>query len=66
MFPKGSEWRRWDLHVHTPETAHENRFGDWEEYLAAIEAQDDVNVIGVTDYFTIAKYSRRTSGAAFL
>lgn len=20
MFEKGSEWRRWDLHVHTPNT----------------------------------------------
>ena len=19
-YPRGSEWRRWDLHIHTPET----------------------------------------------
>jgi len=32
--------------------------GDWSAYLAAIENQDDVVVIGVTDYMSIANYSR--------
>jgi hypothetical protein len=27
-FPRGSEWRRWDLHVHTPFSALNNGFGD--------------------------------------
>lgn len=55
---RGSEWRRWDLHVHTPGTILANRFGDWAEYLAAIEAHPDVKVIGVTDYMSIASYSK--------
>ena len=55
---KGSEWRRWDLHVHTPGTALNDQFGDWNEYLAAIEGQTDVKVIGVTDYMSITGYSR--------
>lgn len=58
MFVKGSEWRRWDLHVHTPDTALNNQFGDWEEYLKTIEAQDAVRVIGVTDYLSITNYSK--------
>ncbi|HET6845033.1 MAG TPA: hypothetical protein VFK06_25610 [Candidatus Angelobacter sp.] len=58
MFLKGSEWRRWDLHVHTPGTILNNQFGDWEEYLAAIEAQQEVRVIGVTDYLCLSSYSR--------
>jgi hypothetical protein len=58
MLESGSQWRRWDLHIHTPDTALNDQFGDWDEYLAAIEAQTDVRVIGVTDYFSIANYSR--------
>ena len=38
-WPEGSNWRKWDLHIHTPSTALNNQFGDWDEYLAAIEAQ---------------------------
>lgn len=58
MFPRGSEWRRWDLHVHTPDTALNDQFGDWDEYLAVIEGQTDVRVLGVTDYLSITNYSR--------
>ena len=58
MLKKGSEWRRWDLHIHTPETALSNRFRDWEEYLRTIESQQNVKVLGVTDYFTITNYSK--------
>lgn len=58
MLESGSQWRRWDLHIHTPDTALNDQFGDWDEYLTAIEAQTDVRVIGVTDYFSIANYSK--------
>jgi hypothetical protein len=58
MYLRGSEWRRWDLHIHTPGTALNDQFGDWEEYLAAIEAQTEVRVLGVTDYLSITNYSR--------
>jgi len=54
----GSQWRRWDLQIHTPGTALNDQFGDWDEYLAAIEAQTEVSVLGVTDYLSIANYSR--------
>lgn len=26
FFPRGSEWRRWDLHVHTPETKKNDQY----------------------------------------
>ena len=55
---RGSEWRRWDLHVHTPNTVLNNQFGNWNEYLSTIEAQSEVRVLGVTDYFTITNYSK--------
>ncbi len=62
-FPRGSEWRRWDLHVHSPLSILNNQFPhlpdhqgpDWEPYLAALEAAP-VAVLGITDYFTIDGY----------
>jgi energy-coupling factor transporter ATP-binding protein EcfA2 len=57
-YPRGSEWRRWDLHVHTPGTILANKFGAWDEYLNAIETQQAVKVIGVTDYMCLDSYSR--------
>lgn len=58
MLSIGSTWRRWDLHIHTPETVLNDQFGDWEEFLAAIEGQNAVSVLGVTDYLSITNYSR--------
>ncbi|MGM4910129.1 TrlF family AAA-like ATPase [Rhizobium sp. 768_B6_N1_8] len=57
MLERGSVWRRWDLHVHTPETAMEDRFDTWDDYLAAIEANPDVRVLGVTDYLLLDNYA---------
>ncbi len=59
-YERGSEWRRWDLHVHTPDSILENKFnGDWEGYISSIESKGDfVSVIGITDYFTISGYKR--------
>jgi hypothetical protein len=62
QFPKGSEWRKWDLHIHSPASILNNNFRrqpdgqpDWEPYLAKLESLD-ISVIGVTDYFTIDGY----------
>src|SRR5665213_1621210 len=57
MLGRGSEWRRWDLHVHTPGTIKNNQFGDWESYLKAVEAHPSVKVMGVTDYMSIENYA---------
>ena len=71
MFEKGSEWRRWDLHVHTPNTKKNDQFkGEtleekWENFYSSIEnyvsSSDErkkVCVIGVTDYLSIENYER--------
>lgn len=58
MLARGSEWRRWDLHVHTPDTALNDNYGGWDEYVARIAAQSSVRVIGVTDYFLFENYGK--------
>ena len=57
IYDRGSEWRRWDLHVHTPESFEED-FGKWDEYVNALERITDVSVIGITDYFILDGYKR--------
>ena len=38
-YPKGSEWRKWDLQIHTPFSILNNQFGDpnneetWDNYV---------------------------------
>ncbi|EPR7343229.1 TrlF family AAA-like ATPase, partial [Vibrio parahaemolyticus] len=60
LYEHGSEWRRWDLHVHTPDSVLETQFkGDWDGYIAAIEQSDSgVAVIGITDYCSISGYEK--------
>jgi len=58
MLTRGSEWRRWDLHVHTPDTALNDQFRSWDEYLAVINGQNEVHVIGVTDYLLFSNYAK--------
>jgi hypothetical protein len=55
---RGSEWRRWDPHLHAPGTLLNDQFnGDWEAYLQRIEASDPrIEAIGVTEYFCIRTY----------
>ena len=59
-YPRGSEWRKWDLHLHTPETAKNNQFGSgeekWEEYISKLEANKEIAVLGITDYLSIDNY----------
>ena len=59
---RGSEWRKWDLHVHTPESGMSNKFGNnWDEYVKALfqtAILNEVAVIGITDYFTIDGYKK--------
>lgn len=56
---RGSEWRQWDLHVHTPETAKNNQFGNadeaWPKYISILNSSE-IAVFGITDYFSIKNY----------
>lgn len=60
---RGSEWRKWDLQVHTPESHLNNEgFGnDWDSYLTALfraAIAKDIAVIAITDYFTVDGYKK--------
>ena len=62
-FARGSEWRKWDLHLHSPASYLNNQFrgneGEdvWESYVKAIE-QTGLSVIAVTDYFSVDGYRK--------
>src|SRR5271165_2787200 len=58
QYPAGSIWRRWDLHVHTPDTAREDQYHDWGSFIGALRLQQDVVVVGVTDYLSITNYEK--------
>ena len=59
---RGSVWRRWEPHVHTPGTVLEDRYpkeNGWELYLDALEAASPrIEAIGVTDYCITRSYER--------
>ena len=62
IYRKGSEWRKWDLHVHTPCSILNNQFsGDWDEYVKALFNRailSNIACIGITDYFSIDGYKK--------
>jgi len=60
-FIRGSEWRKWDLHIHTPLSIVQNYGGErvWEKYLKSLERlPPEVKVIGITDYYFIDGYEK--------
>lgn len=69
---RGSEWRRWDLHIHTPGTQKNDQFEGrtleekWDKYYSDIEnyvgdgldKSKAISVIGITDYLSIDNYKK--------
>ena len=60
---RGSEWRKWDLHIHTPLSICQDYGGDseevWENFITSLEQlPHDVKVIGITDYYFIDGYEK--------
>ena len=58
----GSEWMKWDLHVHTPFSYLDNQFGDdFDNYVKKLfkkAIEKEIAVIGITDYFCIEGYKK--------
>jgi len=71
-YPKGSEWRRWDLHIHTPGTSKNDNFtgytveDKWNNFYNSIteyigdgtNATSSIAVVGITDYLSIDNYKK--------
>lgn len=64
-YSRGSEWRKWDLHIHSSLSALSNQFPrlpngepDWDAYVKKLESLADILVVGITDYFTIEGYRK--------
>lgn len=59
---RGSEWRKWDLHIHTPNSIcqqYGNTTNNWDKFISALEnLPADVKVIGITDYYFIDGYEK--------
>lgn len=61
---RGSEWRRWDLHLHTKGTNKNDQFhasADFDAYCVTMlkKAVDKkIAAIGITDYFSIDNYKK--------
>lgn len=62
MLNRGSEWQRWEPHIHAPGTAMNDQFNgpnSWEDYLTALEqATPVIKAIAVTDYYVTETYRK--------
>ena len=63
MISRGSEWHRWEPHIHAPGTILNNQFGaadPWGAYLTKLEnVRPNIEAIAVTDYY-VARLLRGT------
>ena len=62
-FTRGSEWRKWDLHVHTPfsivQHYGENNDEVWEKYISDLEKlPPEIKVLGINDYLFLDGYRK--------
>ena len=61
IYPKGSEWRKWDLQIHVPGAKHADQYTTdsgadlWEKFIECIK-NSGVSVFGITDNFSVAGY----------
>ena len=57
---RGSEWHRWEPHIHGPGTIMNNQYGGpntWEDYLSALEAASPmIEAIAITEYYVTDTY----------
>ena len=60
MISRGSEWHRWEPHIHAPGTILNNQFGvtdPWDAYLTTLEGlTPTIEAIAVTDYYLTDTY----------
>ncbi len=52
-YPKGSEWRKWDLHIHTPSSYDYEDKSVTDEQIIEIFKKNNISVVAITDHHTI-------------
>lgn len=62
-FLRGSEWNKWDLHLHTPKSILQDYGGDtsevWEKFISDLEnLPEDYKVLGINDYIFLDGYKK--------
>ena len=72
IFQRGSEWRKWDLHIHSPFTTLNNQYEldqsfefksstetdkKWEYFFSKLD-EFDLSIIAITDYFSINNFAQ--------
>ena len=62
-FESGSEWRKWDLHLHTKGTNKNDNFtsSDFNSFCITLfkkALEKGINAIGITDYFDIDNFRK--------
>jgi hypothetical protein len=62
MISRGSEWHRWEPHIHSPGTILNDQFGagdPWSVYLTTLEGlAPEIGAIAVTDYYVTDTYEK--------
>lgn len=54
---KGAVWRKWDLHVHTPDSSNRKEEHFWDTFLEKL-AGNDLDVIGINDYCSVKGFKK--------
>lgn len=49
-FPKGSEWRKWDLHLHSPYTNLNRYSATDEEFISKLKVEE-ISAVALTNYY---------------
>lgn len=62
-YPRGSEWRKWDLHIHTPMSIYQqygaNDNTTWDKYITDLEGLGvDFAALGINDYLFLDGYKK--------
>ena len=59
--PRGSVWRKWDLHIHTPDSLVHGYGGNgkdvWEKFIKELsQLPAEFKVLGINDYIFLDGY----------
>lgn len=65
--PRGSVWRKWDLHVHTPDSLVQSYGGAdaWDKFIEALsKLPPEFKVLGINDYIFLDGYKKVVAAKA--